>query len=232
MNTPVTIGGIVGPYSAPACAGASLAEQPLRRNIAETRLFAVETTAERVAAVATLVNDAVATFDADPGASRRYLLGASALLRACTAHESEKSRQARSRRGLANWQLTRILDYIERHLAARITGEDLASLIGVSIGQMFRNFKVSVGMPPLQYVESLRLELVCLLLRTTQETLCQIAVTAGFYDHSHLCRVFRRALGVTPSAWRRENAFGPGRRSPERPRCEVHGPQAHDASRS
>jgi AraC-like DNA-binding protein len=175
-------------------------------NDSDTYQLSTETLPECVPAMATLIAGAVATFDADRNAARRYLMRASAILQACAAHEPENGREARSRGGLAGWQLNRLVDYIEQHLAERITGEDLAGLIDVSIGQLFRAFKASVGIPPLQYVASRRLEFVCLLLRTSRESLSQIAVTAGFYDQSHLCRVFRRVLGVTPAAWRRENA--------------------------
>jgi len=179
-------------------------------NDSDTYQLSTETPPECVPAMATLIAGAVATFDADRNAARRYLMRASAILQACAAHEPENGREARSRGGLAGWQLNRLVDYIEQHLAERITGEDLAGLIDVSIGQLFKAFKASVGIPPLQYVASRRLEFVCLLLRTSPESLSQIAVTAGFYDQSHLCRVFRRVLGVTPAAWRRENC----RRSP------------------
>jgi AraC family transcriptional regulator len=192
-------------------------------NDSDTYQLSTETPPECVPALATLIAGAVATFDADRNAARRYLMRASAILQAWAVHEPENGREARSRGGLAGWQLNRLVDYIEQHLAERITGEDLAGLIDVSIGQLFKAFKASVGIPPLQYVASRRLEFVCLLLRTSRESLSQIAVTAGFYDQSHLCRVFRRVLGVTPAAWRREM-----RRSP----CRLRGwPKASRAGR-
>jgi hypothetical protein len=40
-------------------------------------------------------------------------------------------------------------------------------------------------------------------MRTTQEPLSQIAVACGLCDQAHLCRVFRRLIGMSPSAWRR-----------------------------
>jgi AraC family transcriptional regulator len=159
--------------------------------------------------VSTLIAGAVATFDADRDTSRRYLLRASAILQASWAREPKIGREARLRGGLAQWQLNRVVDYIEQRLPNRISGEQLAGQIGVSIGQLFRAFKASVGIPPLQYVTSRRLELACSLLRTSRDPLSQIALTAGFCDQSHLCRVFRRAVGVTPSAWRRSNASDP-----------------------
>jgi AraC family transcriptional regulator len=179
-------------------------------NTLNAHALSTETLPEGVPAIAALIAGAVATFDADRNASRRYLLRASAILQACAPHEPENYRAARLKGGLAQWQLNRVVDYIEQHLAERITGQDLAGLIDVSIGQLFRAFKASIGVPPHQYVAARRLELVCVLMRTTREPLSQIAVTTGFCDQSHLCRVFRRVLRVTPAAWRRENATAPG----------------------
>jgi AraC family transcriptional regulator len=161
------------------------------------------------AIVSTLIDGAVSTFDADRNASRRYLLRAAAILKASAPDAAKIRRDARRRGGLAQWQLNRVVDYIEQHLPDRITGEHLAGQIGVSIGQLFRAFKASVGMPPLQYVASRRLELASSLLTATRDPMSQIALTAGFCDQSHLCRVFKRAVGVTPSAWRRANASDP-----------------------
>ena len=162
------------------------------------------------AIVSTLIDNAVAALDADPGRSRSYLLRASVLLRACSTRERQHRPNPRLR-GLALWQLNRIIDHIEQHLTERITGKELAQLVGVSIGQLFRAFKLSVGLPPQHYVVARRLQFACSLLRTSREPLSQIALTAGFCDQAHFCRVFRRVLGVTPAAWRQINATGPGR---------------------
>jgi AraC family transcriptional regulator len=172
--------------------------------------ISAEAPAKRLPAiVSALIACAVATFDADRNTSRRYLLRASAILQACPRHGTGNGQGARSRGGLAKWQLNRVIDYIEQHRAERIIGEDLASLIDVSIGQFFRAFKVSVGISPLHYVTSRRVELACSLLRSTQVPLSEIALTAGFCDQSHFCRVFRRLKGVTPSTWRQANGTDP-----------------------
>ena len=161
------------------------------------------------AIISCLIAEAVATFDADRSKSRQFLLRAAAILQGRASQKREDTSGRSSRGGLARWQLNRVVDYIDAHLAERITGQDLAALIDVSIGQLFRAFKVSVGIPPLRYVVARRLESACTLLRTTRDPLSQIALTAGFCDQSHFCRVFRRVLHVTPAAWRSVNSLDP-----------------------
>jgi AraC-like DNA-binding protein len=157
------------------------------------------------AAIPSLIDAAVAAFDADRDTSRRYLLRASALLRvkrgACA--DADSARPSETRGGLLAWQLNRVTDYIEAHLADKITAMNLADLINVSVGQLIRAFKISVGVPPFHYIGRRRVELACTMMSTTREPLSQIAIACGLCDQAHLCKVFRRMIGMSPSAWRR-----------------------------
>jgi transcriptional regulator GlxA family with amidase domain len=156
-------------------------------------------------AIPSLIKAAVATFDADRDTSRRYLLRASALLcvKRVASTDAESAGQSESRGGLLAWQLNRVIDYIEMHLADKITVIDLAGLINVSIGQLFRAFKISVGVTTSHYIARRRVELACTMIRTTGETLSRVAVACGLCDQPHLCKLFRRIVGMSPSAWRR-----------------------------
>ena len=102
------------------------------------------------ATVPSLIDAALAAFDADRDASRRYLLCASVMLGLNRAALRAESTTRSDRGGLLAWQLKRVVDYIEAHLADRIAAVDLAALINVSTGQLFRAFKISVGVTPFQ----------------------------------------------------------------------------------
>jgi AraC family transcriptional regulator len=157
------------------------------------------------AAIPSLIDAAVAAFDADRDISRRYLLRASALLqiKRKTRMSAKVSSGSQPRGGLMAWQLNRLVDHIETHLADKMTAKKLSNLINLSVGQMFRAFKVSVGVSPFQYITRRRVEFACTLMRTTQEPLSQIAVACGLCDQPHFCRVFRRITGMSPAEWRR-----------------------------
>ena len=157
------------------------------------------------AAVPSLIDAAVAAFDADRDTSRRYLLRASAILRVKreVGTATESARRQLPQRGLLTWQLNRVVDHIETHLADKIAAVDLASLIDVSVGTLFRAFKISVGVTPLRYVATRRVELACTMMKTTREPLCHVAVACGLCDQAHLYRLFRRETGMNPSTWRR-----------------------------
>jgi transcriptional regulator GlxA family with amidase domain len=157
------------------------------------------------AAIPSLIEAAVVAFDADRDSSRRYLLRASALLRVKGVSRigAESARQSDFRGGLLAWQLNRVVDYIEMHLGDKITVMDLAGLINASMGQLFRAFKISVGVTPCRYIARRRFELACTMIKTTGAALSEVAVACGLCDQPHLCKMFRRIVGTSPSAWRR-----------------------------
>jgi len=156
------------------------------------------------ATVPSLIDAALAAFDADRDASRRYLLRASVMLGIKRPAFRAESTARSDRGGLLAWQLKRVVDYIEAHLADSIAAADLAALINVSTGQLFRAFKISVGVTPFRYIGWRRLELACTLIRTTREPLSQVALACGVCDQAYLCKMFRRMIGMSPSEWRRE----------------------------
>jgi AraC family transcriptional regulator len=151
-----------------------------------------------------LIDAAVATFDMDRDASRRYLLRASALLRTKRAPSTDPgtARPPQSSARLAMWQLSRVIDHIEARRAERITIVSLANLINVSRGHLSRAFKSSVGVAPARYITGQRVALACEIMRATRAPLSEVALACGFADQSHLCRLFRRGTGMTPSRWR------------------------------
>jgi len=107
------------------------------------------------------------------------------------------------RGGLAPWQVRRVTDYIEEHLATTIRLEELARLARLSHSHFCRAFKESVGHPAHAYVMRRRVQRAQGLMLTTAEPLSQIAAQCGMADQAHFCKLFRRLVGESPNAWRR-----------------------------
>lgn len=108
-----------------------------------------------------------------------------------------------ARGGLAPWQVRRVTDYIEEHLAVTIRLEDLARLAKLSHSHFCRAFKESIGHPAHAYVMRRRVQRAQGLMLTTAESLSQIAAQCGMADQAHFCKLFRRLVGESPNAWRR-----------------------------
>lgn len=60
-----------------------------------------------------------------------------------------------------------------------------------------------VGEPPLAYLTGWRMTIAADLLRDTTATVATVARTVGYADAFAFSTAFKRARGVTPSAWRR-----------------------------
>jgi AraC-like DNA-binding protein len=91
--------------------------------------------------------------------------------------------------------------YIHAHYDRDISVRDLAALTGLSPYHFIRVFSGQVGLTPHAYLVQVRVQQARQLL-ATGETPSQAALSAGFFDQSHLTRHFKRILGVTPGRYR------------------------------
>lgn len=107
-------------------------------------------------------------------------------------------------RGLAPWQLRRVIDYVEAHLSERIDLATLAAMVGLSQSHFSRSFKASTGLPPYTWQLHARIRRAQTLLLDTDAPLELVAERTGFGDAVHFGRAFRKLIGAPPSAWRRE----------------------------
>jgi AraC-like DNA-binding protein len=117
-----------------------------------------------------------------------------------------------TRGGLAPWQIVRVRAYIDRNLHRAIHIRDLSAVARRSPAHFSRKFKLAVGDSPHAYVVKRRLERACHLMMTSAASLSEIALSVGFSDQAHLCRLFRQAFGQSPANWRRERGI-PGEAS-------------------
>lgn len=104
--------------------------------------------------------------------------------------------------GLSDRQLRRVIDYINENLAQDIQLSDLSQLLEMSQFHFSRLFKQSMAMTPHRYLIQQRLERAKQLLKATELSVMEIAMRCGFSSHSHLDKLFRQHLGVTPKTYR------------------------------
>src|SRR5262245_9412187 len=104
---------------------------------------------------------------------------------------------ARRRDGtLPRAKLRAIVEYVEEHLDASPTLEELAAVARLSPCYFARQFKRATGLPPHRYVIARRVERARRLLQRDPDLpLAGVAAHAGFSDQSRFCRHFKRLLG-------------------------------------
>lgn len=107
--------------------------------------------------------------------------------------------------GLSPWQAKKLRKHIEANLNMPLANAELSAMVSLSSSHFGKAFKVSFGDTPHAYITRRRLEAAKTMMLASREPLSQIAYQCGFADQSHLCRLFRRATGASPKAWRRQH---------------------------
>jgi AraC-like DNA-binding protein len=151
-----------------------------------------------------LLDRAAETMDSDRAAAKDCITRASALLQAAA---NDRVRLARG--GLAPWQVRQVTRHIDGALESTIRTHDCAKITRLSTCYFSRAFKVSFGETFCQYIAGRRTERAQEMMMMTDEPLSQIAISCGFADQSHFSRVYRRQVGSSPAAWRRQRGREP-----------------------
>jgi len=92
--------------------------------------------------------------------------------------------------------------WIAEHLDTRLSVDDLADRMSMSVRHFERVFTREVGTTPSQYVLQMRVEAARRQLEHTDGGLKQIASTVGFSSVDLMRRAFVRLLGITPRRYR------------------------------
>jgi AraC family transcriptional regulator len=98
--------------------------------------------------------------------------------------------------------IKRIQELIQSDPTAAPSLQDLSGLVGFHPVYVARSFRAFTGMTIGEFTRAQRLEQARLLLTDPSLSLAQIAQLAGFSDQSHLTRLFRRCLNLTPKQLR------------------------------
>jgi PAS domain S-box-containing protein len=97
------------------------------------------------------------------------------------------------------------LEHFEQHLNEIVTPSILARRAGISPQRFARLTKRLFGLSPTQLIAKTRIAEASRLLYETQQSISDIALACGFYDHSAFTRAFRSATGVSPSQYRSQS---------------------------
>lgn len=120
-----------------------------------------------------------------------------------TAH-AEKGTRVKSKAAMTPALLDSILKCMQTHLSdTSMSLEFIASQCNISASYLVRYFKSSMNVTPMQYVDSLRMEIARKLLITTTQSLRQIVEQCGYLDESNFVRKFKKQEGITPMNYRK-----------------------------
>lgn len=101
-------------------------------------------------------------------------------------------------------RMLQISAYVMKHYVHTITLDDIAAEVGMNRAAFCSYFKRCKGMTFSQFVTQYRLNTACELLKHSQKGVSEICYTVGFNDLPHFVRVFTRAMGMSPSKYRKQ----------------------------
>jgi AraC-like DNA-binding protein len=86
------------------------------------------------------------------------------------------------------------------------TVQSLAREAGVSRSVLAERFTQFVGVPPMQYLASWRMQLAANELRGSNDSVATIANRVGYESEAAFSRAFTKSMGEPPSSWRKRQA--------------------------
>ena len=96
--------------------------------------------------------------------------------------------------------------YFSENYNKPICIEEYAESRHVSACWFIRQFKHYTGMPPMQYILSIRIANAQNLLETTAYTVSEIAAIVGYDNPLYFSRLFKKQLGMSPTEYRKRQA--------------------------
>ncbi len=108
-----------------------------------------------------------------------------------------------------NDRIMRLVAAMQRQPQDDYPIDRLAHEAALSPSQLTTRFKQITGLPPYKYLLTCRVRSAQTLLRTTDQTVTQIAQELGFSSSQHFAMQFRREFGISPSEWRDSQTTSP-----------------------
>jgi AraC family L-rhamnose operon transcriptional activator RhaR/AraC family L-rhamnose operon regulatory protein RhaS len=99
--------------------------------------------------------------------------------------------------------LGEVISYIEGNYQNRITMADLVKKASMSEITLYRMFKKTFKMSPVNYILSVRIAAACRLLSESELSISETAWRTGFSDSNYFSRVFKKFSGVSPRHYRK-----------------------------
>jgi len=102
-------------------------------------------------------------------------------------------------------QLRPAIAYIDAHCDQPITLAEIAKASHLSVSRLAHVFKEQMGVTPIDYLTSVRIERAKELLLGTDQSCTEICFQAGYNHQSYFTRTFKSLVGLTPRQFRAEN---------------------------
>ena len=126
----------------------------------------------------------------------------SRFLGLCRVHQQSRDRRRRE----TDDRVLRVIRHMRANMDRQIPLDELARLGGWSPAHFSALFRRQTNASPLAFLNRLRMQKACELLKLTDDPIGAIAPSVGFDDTFYFSRIFHKLVGLAPTAYRRAYA--------------------------
>jgi AraC-like DNA-binding protein len=94
--------------------------------------------------------------------------------------------------------------HVEKNYGKPISIGSLAAMVGLSVSQFERKFKILMRESPLKFINRVRIRAACQLLLHTDLSISEVSRSTGFFDQSHFTKRFQAHLRIRPLQYRKK----------------------------
>lgn len=116
----------------------------------------------------------------------------------------EKSEYIRSKKTPTKQYIEQAIKFISRNFSSEISIEDVANAVRISPSHLYRIFSAELGIPPAQFLIRYRINEACSILKNSDLSISEVAVSTGFSDPLYFSRAFKKVKGLSPRAYLKE----------------------------
>ncbi|MBQ7774997.1 MAG: AraC family transcriptional regulator [Lachnospiraceae bacterium] len=106
------------------------------------------------------------------------------------------------RESIINEYVIQAKNYCDRNIYQKITIDDVAKHVGLSVSQLNRLFKQEFNSTVYAYILSNKINTAKALLSGTSMAVNEIAFLLNFTDEHYFTNIFKKKTGTTPTEWR------------------------------
>ena len=104
-----------------------------------------------------------------------------------------------------NLYVRKAVEFIQNNYADPVRVKDIADYVGVNRSYLYTLFRDNLQLSPKEYLTNFRLTRAAELLQLTDLSVETVAMSCGYQDALGFSKIFKAKMGITPSAYRKEN---------------------------
>ena len=102
--------------------------------------------------------------------------------------------------------VTASIHYMQENIEKRISLQDIADYTGYSLSHFSTLFRQQTGQSPLNYLNQMKMQKACDMLRSSDIKINQLCFKVGIDDCYYFSRLFTKIMGMSPKAYRQQHA--------------------------